>query len=206
MSSLSNKIWDERYSASEYAYGVDPNLFFKEQLDKLTPGKILMLGEGEGRNGVYAAKKNWVVDAVDFSEQARIKALKLAAHGNVNINYTVSNLLEYIPGKENYDAAGIVYVHLNKTERSIIFPRLVDSLKKDGVLIIEVFSKKVPLSYKGGPRDQEYLYDLDDIKELFKDFELVLLEEITTEIFEGEYHKGEAIVIRYVGKKKSNLL
>jgi len=202
MSSLSNKTWDERYSASDYAYGVDPNLFFKEQLDKLNPGKILMSGEGEGRNGVYAAKNNWIVDAVDFSEQARIKALKLAAHENVNINYTVSNLLEYIPEKEHYDAAGIIFVHLNKAERSIIFPRLIESLKKNGVLIIEVFSKKVPLSYKGGPRDQEYLYDLDDIKELFKDFEHALLEEKTTEIFEGEYHQGEAIVIRFVGKKR----
>jgi len=203
MSSLSNKVWDERYSASEYAYGVDPNLFFKEQLDKLNPGKILMLGEGEGRNGVYAAKKNWKVDAVDFSEQARIKALKLAAHGNVSINYTVSNLLEYIPSKEIYDAAGIVYVHLNNTERSVIFPRLIESLKKNGLVIVEVFSKKVPLSYKGGPRDQEYLYDLDDIKELFNDFEPIILEEKTTDIFEGEYHQGEAIVIRFVGKKKN---
>lgn len=33
--------WDERYSQSEYIYGTKPNLFFKENLDKLPVGKAL---------------------------------------------------------------------------------------------------------------------------------------------------------------------
>ena len=199
---MNNNMWNERYSASEYAYGVSPNLFFKEQLDKLKPGKILLLAEGEGRNGVYAAKNKWIVDAVDFSEQARIKALKLAAQENVKLNYTVEDLTKFTPYKEYYDAVGIVFLHLNNKERVIIFSKAIESLKKDGLVIIEVFSKKVPESYKGGPRNHEFLYDLNDMKELFGELEPIILEEKTTEIYEGEYHKGEAIVIRFVGKMK----
>ena len=41
------EFWDGRYSVPEYAYGVDPNEYFKEQLDKLSPGKILLPAEGE---------------------------------------------------------------------------------------------------------------------------------------------------------------
>ncbi len=36
---------------------IKPNHFFKEQIDKISvPGKLLLPGEGEGRNAVYAAK------------------------------------------------------------------------------------------------------------------------------------------------------
>ena len=45
----------------------------------------LFLGEGEGRNAVYAAKLGWQVDAVDFSSSAKDKALKLAKENKVKI-------------------------------------------------------------------------------------------------------------------------
>ena len=54
-------FWDERYSIKDYVYGTSPNQFFKEQIEKLEAGKILMLGEGEGRNAVYASRKGWSV-------------------------------------------------------------------------------------------------------------------------------------------------
>ena len=51
-------FWNDRYGRAEYAYGKNPNVFFKEQLDLLPPGKILLPAEGEGRNAVYAAEKD----------------------------------------------------------------------------------------------------------------------------------------------------
>lgn len=71
-------FWDDRYSAKDYIYGTQPNQFFKEQIDKLKAGKIMMLGEGEGRNAVYAAMRGWQVDAIDSSPVAREKAVNLA--------------------------------------------------------------------------------------------------------------------------------
>ncbi|MGE5499295.1 MAG: hypothetical protein ACM3Q2_14530, partial [Syntrophothermus sp.] len=58
--------WNERFSKEGYAYGSEPNEFFKQEINKLAPGNILMIAEGEGRNGVYAAGLGWKVDAVDF--------------------------------------------------------------------------------------------------------------------------------------------
>ncbi len=75
---MSKDFWDKRYSEEEFAYGTTPNEFVKSVIDKLKPGKALFLGEGEGRNAVYAASLGWNVDAVDFSESAKEKALKLA--------------------------------------------------------------------------------------------------------------------------------
>ena len=39
---MGNNFWDTRYSESEYAYGTKPNEFFREELDKLKGGKILL--------------------------------------------------------------------------------------------------------------------------------------------------------------------
>jgi hypothetical protein len=58
-----NNFWDERYADEEYVYGTTPNQYFKQELEKLTPGKILLPGEGEGRNAVFAATQGWKVTA-----------------------------------------------------------------------------------------------------------------------------------------------
>lgn len=71
-------FWNERYNREEYVYGEAPNEYFRQQLQTLTPGSILMPLEGEGRNGVYAAGLGWQVDAFDMSTEGKRKALQLA--------------------------------------------------------------------------------------------------------------------------------
>ena len=69
------EFWNLRYGNEEFIYGEKPNKFFKEQLDKLKPASILLPAEGEGRNAVYAASRNWYVVAFDISENARKRQL-----------------------------------------------------------------------------------------------------------------------------------
>jgi hypothetical protein len=59
--------WDERYNLPEYIYGTEPNQFLKNFIQKNKPGKILLPGDGEGRNSVYAAQSGWKVYAFDSS-------------------------------------------------------------------------------------------------------------------------------------------
>ena len=86
-----NDFWNDRYSSKEYVYGTGPNQFYKEQLEKLAPGKILFPAEGEGRNAVYTAKKGWSVTAFDPSSEGRKKALLLAKKNKVQIEYQIEN-------------------------------------------------------------------------------------------------------------------
>lgn len=65
------QFWDNRYSSASFAYGEEPNEFFKEHLSKLTPGRILLPGDGEGRNGVFAASLGWDVEAFDISSEGK---------------------------------------------------------------------------------------------------------------------------------------
>ena len=50
---MSKEMWDQRYAESEYVYGTNPNEFYKQVLDNLAPGKILLPAEGEGRNAFF---------------------------------------------------------------------------------------------------------------------------------------------------------
>jgi 2-polyprenyl-3-methyl-5-hydroxy-6-metoxy-1,4-benzoquinol methylase len=60
-------MWDERYSAEEYAYGITPNKFLEQNVHSIPKGRVLSLAEGEGRNAVFLAKRGYFVTAVDAS-------------------------------------------------------------------------------------------------------------------------------------------
>jgi len=201
MGKFGNEFWNERFSMDEYIYGTIPNKFFKEQIDKLKPGRLLLLGEGEGRNSVYASTKGWKVDAVDFSKTAKEKALLLAKQNDVNINYTINNLADFIPNENCYDAIGLIFVHLKPDSRFVAHERIINALKNNGRIILEAFEKQQLGKKTGGPQSAEMLYSNEELKNDFKDLKIHFLEEKTVLLNEGDSHKGKASVIRFVAEK-----
>lgn len=200
------QFWDERYSDSEFAYGEIPNEYLKEKLKSIPVGKILFPCEGEGRNAVYASKLGWNSYAFDQSKEGKNKAELLALKKEVKINYLVSDA-ENIPyEKESFDVLVLIYAHFPKENRKEFHQKLSSLLKKGGTLIIEGFSKKHSELQKenpnvGGPKNIDMLYDLEELKSDFKDFEFVEAYQAETELEEGLYHKGKASVIRILAVK-----
>ncbi len=193
--------WDKRFSEEEYNYGKEPNNFLKEELQQLKPGNILFIGEGEGRNAVYAASLGWNVDAIDFSEAGKLKAEKLAEELNVKINYSVKNFTDYLPTESYYDAVGIFFIHIENELRTSLFNRIISSLKPAGKIIFEGFDKD-QINYKsGGPKDVELLYSLEEVVNEFIDLEFDKLSKEKIYLNEGKGHIGDASVIRFIGTK-----
>ncbi|MBK9097595.1 MAG: class I SAM-dependent methyltransferase [bacterium] len=202
MSLYESNFWDERYSGEEFIYGTEPNQFFKEQINKiLKPGKLILPGEGEGRNAVYAARAGWQVDAIDQSKIAKQKALILAQQYAVQINYKVIDLIDFSPEKNNYNVAAVIFVHLRPIERVELHKKLIGSLTKGGILILELFSKNQLGKESGGPQDISMLSSVEEIQSDFQNIKTILIEERNLYINEGSKHSGEASVIRFVGKK-----
>jgi len=201
MNKFGGKFWDERYSSTMFVYGTEPNTFFKDELDKLKTGNILLLGEGEGRNAVYAADKGWNVDAVDFSLIAKEKALKLAEENSVSINYEIADLSEYKPNSSYYDAAAIIFLHLNPKIRSDVHSKVVDSLKPGSTLILEVYDKEQLGKDSGGPQNIDMLYSKEELINDFNNMKIILLEKKIINLNESEQHKGEAVALRLIAVK-----
>ena len=113
---MSSEIWDERYSHPNYFYGYKPNDFLKAQARLLKPGsRVLCLGDGEGRNGVWLAGLGHDVVSLDFSRVALDKAEALAGEKGVAIETWHADLAEWVdhPDPERpWDAVVAIFLHL----------------------------------------------------------------------------------------------
>lgn len=202
------EFWNSRYGDSVYAYGKTPNVFFKKQIERLKPGKILMAAGGEGRNAVYAAQLGWDVYAYDFSEAAFTKAMALAEEKLVSIDYQICSLADLDFPVAHFDAIGLIYVHFPDSIRTQNHTQLTAFLKPGGQVILEGFSTQ-HLQYQklnpsvGGPKMPKQLYSIEKIQNDFVGFNFPILEEVEIELNEGLYHQGRTKVIRMHGQKKS---
>ena len=200
-------FWNQRYADEHYAYGTLPNDYLKEKSADLRPGKILLPAEGEGRNAVFMAKLGWEVEAFDQSTAGKNKALLLAEHYDVKISYTISDVENIRYPENSFDALALIFAHFPGEDRRIEHRKLSRFLKPGRHLIIEGFSKKQATFQQlnpksGGPRDVGMLYDLEELKKDFNDFEFIEATEEKVVLAEGEFHQGEASVIRIFAVKK----
>lgn len=195
------EFWNARYNTESYAYGKNPNQYFKDQIDLLPPGKILLAAEGEGRNAVYAASLGWDVFAYDFSEKAYQKAMALAREKQVEINYQIASLSDLTFADTFFDVIGLIYVHFPDSIRTSNHQKLASLLKKRGTVIMEAFSTNHPYYQKinpdvGGPKITSQLYSEEKLRTDFEGFEFTQLKEEKITLEEGTFHNGITTVMR----------
>ncbi|MCB0760924.1 MAG: class I SAM-dependent methyltransferase [Flavobacteriales bacterium] len=199
------EFWDSRYGAQEYAYGTRPNVFFETELRKLTPGRLLLPAEGEGRNAVFAAELGWEVHAFDISDEGKNKALRLAEERGVTISYEVGSFEDLEASHLSYDAIGLIFAHFPPPLLLSYHQRCCSLLNPEGTVILEGFSKDHLEMQKiypnvGGPQQADFLFSVEGIQQQFAALHTVLIEETETELDEGLYHRGRGKVVRFVGR------
>lgn len=197
---MTQQFWNSRFAENETVYGEKPNRFFQEFIDSHKPGTLLLPAEGEGRNALYAASKKWKVDAFDFSDTARAKALKKAAERKLKLNYFPLSIEEFQADKK-YGAVGLIYVHLPESLRKFFHRQVYDSLEPGGFLVLEAFAKEQLLFDSGGPRDADLLYDAPSICSDFPFLHVLSCGQREVELNEGPFHQGKAAVLQLVGQK-----
>src|SRR5690554_1494790 len=204
------KMWNNRYAAAEYSYGIAPNVFFSNALkDYKISGKLLLPAEGEGRNAVYAAKQGLEVTAFDISEAGKKKALQLAAKEGVSIAYAVGDFLELDIVNQQYDAAALIFAHFPPSLLSKYHKEIGALIKPNGLVVLEGFSKN-HIAYQeknpkvGGPKHIDLLFSKEAIAADFADFDVLYLEEVEVALDEGRFHQGLGSVIRFVGRKRAS--
>src|SRR5512147_3005516 len=89
-------FWEERYAEVPLAYGSEPNDFVREVADRIPPGRVLCLGEGQGRNAVFLAQRGHEVTAMDQSRVGLGRAEALAAERGVKLTTIAADLAEFM--------------------------------------------------------------------------------------------------------------
>ncbi len=197
-----NQFWNERYIKKEYSYGTKPNQFLAAQLEKITPGKILFPCDGEGRNAVYAALQGWDSLSFDYSEAGIMKAEQLATSNQVSITTLLADATTIEYPEDTFDVIALIYTHFPAEIRTSIHQKIIRWLKPGGQVWLESFNPLQLNNTSGGPKSADMLYTEEMLLVDFKELHTELLETTTTILDEGEYHQGQADIIRFIGTKK----
>lgn len=195
------KTWNDRYGGGEHIFGKEPNEYFQKKINTLTPGSILLPGDGEGRNGVYVAGKGWDVTSADFSEIALERAKEFASERNVKLNFQFINLITEELPQNKYDVVGVSFLHFNGENKGIVYRKLSETIKVGGYLILECFSTEQIKLNSGGPRKKDSLFSVKELKDYFEGFEFIEAEDIKIQLHEGKGHQGDAYVVRIFARK-----
>ena len=164
--------WDQLFNKDEYVYGTEPAMFLQDQIRLLPVGRALDIAMSEGRNAVFLARKGFVVDGVDYSEVALRKAQRLAKRNHVTVNTINADLNTYKIKPESYD----VILNIQFLLRSLI-PEIKAGLKHGGVVVFENYTLDHLKNPGGRGMRRDYLLAKGELKELFKDFEILVFRE-----------------------------
>lgn len=106
--------------------------------------KLLDLGCGPGIYDELFCKKGFNVTGVDFSKRSIEYAKKHAKEKGMDIEYHYQNYLD-IDYEAEFDIAILIYCDLgvlHPKDRAVILNKTRKALKKDGILILDGFTKK----------------------------------------------------------------
>lgn len=200
---LQRKYWDGLYQPSDYVYGTKPSAFLRQQAFRLAPGmQALLLGDGEGRNGVWLARQGLNVVSADLSRNAQMKAGRLAHRHGVRLTFECCNILEHKWQPGQFDLIAAIYLHLPQMERQILHRRMADWLKKGGWLLLEGFHQR-QAERSGQLEDATSLYSESILRQ---DFHLLEIHELSVDVVslnEGTMHQGAADVLHLVARRPS---
>lgn len=194
--------WDDRYSVEGFAYGVAPNDFLAENVNRFSEAaKILCLAEGEGRNGVFLAKRGFEIVAVDSSAVGMEKAQQLAQKEGVEIKTTVADLAEFDFAENSFDGIVSIFCHLPPSLRKEVNKKIIRSLKPGGLLVLEAYTPKQLEYDTGGPQSLDLMLTFDILKDEFSALTILHALELEREIVEGRLHTGTGAVVQFIARK-----
>lgn len=195
--------WDERFGGAAFVYGTEPNRWLASRASSIVPrGRVLSLGEGEGRNAVWLAQQGFQVEAVDGSAVGLEKAQRLAAERGIAIRTRLLDLAQFQPDPDPFDAVVLIFLHLAPSLRKAVHLAAVQSLRPGGAVIMEAFNSAQVKFASGGPRQPEMLYTVDLLRSDFPGVTWDVLDEVEADLDEGPLHRGRAALVHGLGRRQ----
>ncbi|MEI6234978.1 MAG: class I SAM-dependent methyltransferase [Planctomycetota bacterium] len=196
-------MWNERFSATEYAYGKAPNTFLAENVAAIPKGKVLSIAEGEGRNAVFLAKQGYTVTAVDASHAGLEKAKKLADENGVSIELIHADLADFDFGESTWDGIVSIFCPLPSELRKSVHQKIIAALKPHGVYLVESYTPDQLKHGTGGGNSVDVMLTEALLKSELQGLTFKHLIELERDIIEGIYHTGLGAVVQAIAVKNA---
>jgi tellurite methyltransferase len=144
-----------------------PARWLVDNIDLLTPGRVLDVAMGAGRNAVYLAKLGFQVEGVDIAVEAVAKARRLAEKGGVSLTARVGDLEgSYIISPDTYDDI-ICFYYLHRP----LIEQIKQGLKPGGIIVYETYL--TDQSQWGKPQNPDHLLCHNELLAMFRDYRLL---------------------------------
>jgi SAM-dependent methyltransferase len=193
------QFWNDRYEKPEYSFGTEPNDFLVSVAAQIPQGRVLCLGEGEGRNAVYLASLGYDVVAVDQSEVGLAKASQLAAERGVKIQTIVADLAEFAIEPQSWQGVVSIFCHLPSSLWQQVNQRAIAGLTSGGMYVLEAYTPQQLTFKTGGPSDPDWLVSLTNAQTQLTGLDWKIAREVEREVIEGAAHNGMASVVQLLG-------
>ena len=209
--------WDARFAGDDYVFGTEPNAFLTRAAPRIPAGgRVLVVADGEGRNGVWLASQGMAVHAVEGSPAAIAKSVRLAAQRRVPVAASVADLvpgaivhervdlLDWTWPVEQYDAVVAIFIQFARPgERESLFAGMSRALRPGGVLLLEGYHQRQLQYGTGGPRAIDQLYDTELLGASFPSLRVESIAEYDGVIDEGSGHRGTSALIDLVASRSA---
>ncbi len=170
--------WDERYSATERVFRMEPDESLVDLVSAINPGSALDLGAGEGRNSLWLASQGWVVTAVDASSVGLSKLEADAKAKGLTVRSEVGEIGEYLNAckqkDQKFDLVILCYIHPGPEEREDLLRGAASVVGDDGHLL--VVGHHLDSLGKSGPPQAERLYEDKHMEVVASDLEIITLQ------------------------------
>jgi SAM-dependent methyltransferase len=201
-SSTSNgQSWDDRYAEEGFAFGDQPNDFLVEVEQAIPRGDALVVGDGDGRNGVWLAEQGHTVTTIDLSPVGVEKAKRLATSRGTSINAQVGDLETFEMGNGAWDSIVSIFCHLPSELRNQVHEKVKRALKPGGVFVLEAYTKANIGRGVGGPQNDDLTVELAELENDFAGWALEVHRVVERNIVEGKYHNGMSSTVQFLARK-----
>ena len=137
---LGADFWNERYSSAPAIWSGRPNQQLVTEAGRLTPGRALDVGCGEGADAIWLAEHGWTVTAVDISTVALARAeehgRQAGNDGAAGITWKQADLTVWAPAPSSFDLISAQFLHVPPHHRSSLHAGLAAGVSPGGVLLI----------------------------------------------------------------------
>lgn len=206
--------WNERYRKSEgFLFGEEPNGWVSAQAGLIDQRaaqvraqgrqpEALALADGEGRNGVWLARRGWRVQTFDCAQVAVDRAVAFARRHDTSIDASVASLEDFAWPQQRYDAILAVYIQFaDPALRARTFAHMAAALRPGGIIMIEGYGPRQMRYRTGGPGILEHLYTSAMLAQAFEGMDVLASRDVDIDLAEGTAHFGRSHVISMVVAK-----
>jgi SAM-dependent methyltransferase len=128
--------WDDRYSEGDGTrWSGRPNGRLLAEVARLSPGRALDVGCGEGADAIWLARSGWTVTAIDISEVAVIRAREAAELTGAVVEWVCGDALQTPFPAGSFDLVSMQYPALPKAGGEAAVRALLDTVRPGGLLL-----------------------------------------------------------------------